>query len=443
MKQDELFRPEALKALQSPEQLGLMLRAVRPASVVTLGVLAVVLAAAVAAACVVTVPIEVKADAILISSKGMLELTVAAQNEGRVVDILVGEHSRVAPGDVIARIERPELRLELSQAESERNQLTESMDEINHLQADLTQAAKEIRERLLAQAAVSSRLLEDRLNTLQQLTKAIDDLKAKGVATVERTLTVRSDLTDTQERLANKYTSPLNLAMEELNQKGQFKREQIQLAERLIAAQHRIARLTAQLRRESAVVSRDFGTVSEVKVTPGDLVKFDTPIVSLSPTADTFYRGRPGPSRLIAAAFIPAQSGKKVLPGMPALVDPASVRHDVYGNMIGEVQSVSDVPLTPERMRDLLRNDELVRRLSANGAPFLARLSLKRDRNLPSGFVWTSSAGPPTPVTAGTFAEVRITTERVTLISLVIPALKELFRGFDRSDAPSGAPKST
>jgi HlyD family secretion protein len=438
MKHDELFRPEALQALQSPERLGLTLRAVPPAALYTLAVLAMVLAAAVAAACIVTVPIQVRAEAILISSKGMLELAITAQNEGRIVEVLVGDRSRVAPGDVIARIDRPELRLELGQAESEREQLMGSIEAINRLQTDVARASKDIREQLLAQATAGSQLLEDRLNSLQQLTKAVDELKAKGIVTIDRTLSVRSDIADTRERLNSKYASPLNLAIDELNQKGQFKREQIQLEERLVAVQHRIAKVTAQLVRESVVVSREYGVVSEVKVAPGDLVKFDTPIVSLLPTADTLYRERPGPARLIAAVFLPAHAGKKVTPGMSALVDPLSVRRDVYGNMTGEVREVSDVPITPERMRQMLRNDELVRRLSANGVPFLALVSLKADRESPSGFAWTSSGGPPNAITAGTLAEVQITTERVTLIGLVIPAIKELFRGFDRFTGSSG-----
>ncbi len=432
-----LFRRQALEALQSPEQLGVMLQSVRPASTLALAVMALVLAAAVAAACILTVPIQVKADAILISSKGILELPIVAQHEGRVVEVLVSDGDRVAPGDVIARIDRPELRLELNQAEAERDQLGESMEDINRLQIETLSASKTVRDQIRTQAEISSRFLEDRLNALQALTRSVEDLRTKGIVNVERMLTIRSDLADTQERLASKTASPLGLLIDELNQKGHFKREQLQLGERLVAVQHRIARLTAQLQRESAVVSRDFGIVAQVNVSLGDLVRFDTPIVSMTPNVDTLYRQRPGPSRIIAAAFIPGQSGKKVLAGMPALVDPLSIRRDVYGNMIGEVQSVSDVPITPERMRQILRNDELVRRLTTSGAPFLAQVTLRINRDLPSGFAWTSSAGPPMPITAGTLAEVSITTERVTLISLVVPALKALFRGADRLGEPS------
>ena len=396
--------------------------------------LGLVFAVLLAASFVVTVPIQVRSDAILISSKGMLELSITAQQEGRAVEILVGPRDRVAPGDVVARIEQPQLRLELAQAEAERDQLADSMEDINRLQVETAQASKNIRDQMRAQAETSSRFLEERLKALTALSKSVEDLRTRGIVNVERLLTLRSDLADAQERLSSKEAAPLSLLIEELNQKGLFRREQLQLQERLAAVQHRISRITNQLKRESAVVSRDYGVVSEVKVTRGDLVKFDTAVVSMLPNSDTLYRERPGPSRLIAAAFIPAQSGKKVRPGMSALVDPLSVRRDVYGGMIGTVIDVSDVPLTRERMLQLLRNEELVKRLTASGAPFLAHVALKADRSLPSGFAWTASSGPPTPVTSGTLAEVQITTERAALITLVIPALKELARGFGRNE---------
>lgn len=434
MKGEILFRPAALAALQTPEQLGGSLRAVRPAALLALAVLGLVFAVLLAASFVVTVPIQVRSDAILISSKGMLELSITAQQEGRAVEILVGPRDRVAPGDVVARIEQPQLRLELAQAEAERDQLADSMEDINRLQVETAQASKNIRDQMRAQAETSSRFLEERLKALTALSKSVEDLRTRGIVNVERLLTLRSDLADAQERLSSKEAAPLSLLIEELNQKGLFRREQLQLQERLAAVQHRISRITNQLKRESAVVSRDYGVVSEVKVTRGDLVKFDTAVVSMLPNSDTLYRERPGPSRLIAAAFIPAQSGKKVRPGMSALVDPLSVRRDVYGGMIGTVIDVSDVPLTRERMLQLLRNEELVKRLTASGAPFLVHVALKADRSLPSGFAWTASSGPPTPVTSGTLAEVQITTERAALITLVIPALKELARGFGRNE---------
>ena len=100
--------------------------------------------------------------------------------------------------------------------------------------------------------------------------------------------------------------------------------------------------------------------------------------------------------------------------------------------MVGRVTTVSDTPLTAERLRKMLRNDALVRQVTQDGAPFLAQVTLQRDRRNASGFAWTSSSGPPQPITAGTLASTEIMTERVTLLSLLVPALRELLRAEER-----------
>jgi HlyD family secretion protein len=103
--------------------------------------------------------------------------------------------------------------------------------------------------------------------------------------------------------------------------------------------------------------------------------------------------------------------------------------------MMGEVKSVSEVPATLERMRKMLGNEALARQLSHEGAPFLVQVVLQRNRANPSGFTWTSSKGPDFRITAGTIASADIEVDRVTLISLVVPALRELLRFNPARDA--------
>ena len=92
----------------------------------------------------------------------------------------------------------------------------------------------------------------------------------------------------------------------------------------------------------------------------------------------------------------------------------------------------SDVAVSPEQMRHTLRNDDLVRKLTAEGPRFLMVVELERDPKTASGFRWTTSAGPDAQITAGTLLDGQIHTERASLLSLLIPALKELLRGPDQ-----------
>ncbi|MBF0130038.1 MAG: hypothetical protein HQL33_08590 [Alphaproteobacteria bacterium] len=74
-----------------------------------------------------------------------------------------------------------------------------------------------------------------------------------------------------------------------------------------------------------------------------------------------------------------------------------------------------------------LKNKALVQELSGGGAPFEVSVELKRDPNSPSGFLWSSSRGPEVDINSGTLCEGTLTVREVRLISLVIPALEQLF----------------
>lgn len=434
MNGNDLYRPEAVAALKSPDDIGQTLHLVRPARAWALATLAVLIAGALAAAAVVRVPINVKATGVIISSKGVLELPVTSQHEGRVDSISVEPGDVVAPDDVIARIELPELRAEFALAEADLRRIELELNQIRGVQNEQRAAVNDLHEQSRAEMKRSLQLLNERLSLLREMREGTEKLRDRGFATLDRAMQLRSDLIDTEERMASKRTAMLNMALDERNQDGQFTREVLAVQARLSAAEQQLARLRQQLERE-LVRSSSYGIVSDVDVSPGDLVKFDTTIVKLLPTDRTYTIEKPGASFLVASLFVPSNEGKKIRPGMKVLVDPRSVRRDIYGNMIGQVKSVSEVPVTLERVRKMLGNDALARQLSREGAPFLVQVILERNRANPSGFAWTSSKGPDFRITAGTLTAADIEVEQVTLLSLVVPALRDLLRFKSSKDA--------
>jgi len=427
-----IFRQEALDALHSPEQLGRSLRLVHPATGLVLVVLTLIIMTALVAAAFVRVPIMVKGTGVIISSKGMLELTVASQHEGRVAQLLVEEGDVVSQGSVVARLVQPGLDTELRLARIERDSILQELAHVRELQEKVFSITARLHERQKAEVEDSIAFLSERVNALEELAAHQDRLRNNGNITVDRHLQTRADLADARERLANKRNALISILVEQSERQGQYQREIQQLDNRLAATERQIRRLEDRQRNETVVVSAHSGTVSEIKVEVGDLVRFDTPVVSLLPIDETFGSERSGPHRLVGVLFVPAQDGKKIRPGMPALIEPTSVRRDVYGAIEGQVAATSDVPITPERLRRILRNDDLVRKLTADGAPFLTTIEMKRNPASPSGYAWTSSQGPHSPLTIGTLTQGDVEVERVSLLGLVVPAVKELLRGPSR-----------
>jgi HlyD family secretion protein len=169
---------------------------------------------------------------------------------------------------------------------------------------------------------------------LERLAEAQEALRKTGQVTIDRYLQVQVELAAVVERMAAKRGELLSLTLNSNEKKAQHERELHALATRRTAAKHQIDRLRDRQVNDTVIRSAQSGIVSELKVFPGDLVRYDTPLISLLPTDDTAAPGEGG-SQLVADIFVPARDGKKIHPGMSALVEPTSVRRDVFGAIRG------------------------------------------------------------------------------------------------------------
>jgi HlyD family secretion protein len=123
---------------------------------------------------------------------------------------------------------------------------------------------------------------------------------------------------------------------------------------------------------------------------------------------------------------MPPDRGKNIRPGMEVRVEPATIKREEYGAIVGNVMAVSDFPVTPQGMLADLHNDALVKRFSQDGAPYAAKVILERDPSTFSGYRWTSGKGPPILLSSGTLTRAEVTTREQPPIDLVIPLMKRL-----------------
>ncbi len=426
-------RADAWPEIDRPERLAAGLRAVRPGyglAGLTLGLLAL---GAIAASALIEVPLTVKGSGLLMSSKGVLEIAVASDHEGRIVELLVDVGQRVSPDQELARIVQPTLTNDLKLARQERALVLDEMERMRRFQHTVMRRTDEVRRQQDESAHESIALLESRLKILEKLAENLETMLQGGRTTVDRLLTVRADLTEARDRIATRRGEMLEHRVTRAEKEAQFERDYQALEARLAQAESQIDRTEDKLRQQTVIRSTQSGIVSEWKAMPGDLVQINAPILTLLPVDESFHEIRPDAAKLVATILVPAKDGKKIRSGMDALVEPASVRRDVYGAIEGTVERVSIVPAGSDQLRQMLRNDDLVRKLTENGPAFLVSVALARDPTTASGFRWTSSKGPDAEITTGTVFEAAVETERVPMLALVVPAIKELMRSFSES----------
>ncbi|AET69244.1 NHLM bacteriocin system secretion protein [Desulfosporosinus orientis DSM 765] len=110
--EQKIFREVSLKRLSSPEQLDQLIKVTSPRGWLALVALSLLLAGAIVWSFVGSIPTKIAGQGILLNDAGVFSLT--HDTSGRVLDLRFAAGDKVKKGDVIARIEQPELVKEIN-----------------------------------------------------------------------------------------------------------------------------------------------------------------------------------------------------------------------------------------------------------------------------------------------------------------------------------------
>ncbi|HEX5914770.1 MAG TPA: HlyD family efflux transporter periplasmic adaptor subunit [Rubrobacter sp.] len=124
---------------------------------------------------------------------------------------------------------------------------------------------------------------------------------------------------------------------------------------------------------------------------------------------------------LEAVFFVPAEQGKQLEKGMQAHVSPSTARAEEYGYLQGIVSSVSQFPVTEGDMLRLLEDQSLVDALRTEEDQLEVTVELVGDPSTPSGFKWSSSLGPPFPLTHATLCTATFVLGEQHPVDLIFP----------------------
>jgi len=377
MDPSKLFRKAALEKLSSPERLDEMMQIIAPT-----GWLAVI---AVGCGLVALTVWSVVGDiSIKVTGKGMLlrggvVFDISSTTEGRLAEVLVKPGDHINVGEVIARLDRPALRLKIQNTRADISRLSGQ----GYRQSAADQS-------LLRQYRAQAEELKEKIATQEEM--------------VERGLLTNTTLMGTKAELtANEKAQ------------GQLRSTAVGSQNRVADVQQTLTELENELEATSKVESPFSGRIVEVSVEAGDMVGAGGRLMTLESEE----------LPITAMIYIPAAEGKKVRPGMAVYVSPTTVLAEEYGFMVGKVETASDYPMTPEGLRRVLRNQQLIQELTGDSAPIEVRVQLIPDPATPSGFKWSSSEGPPMKVFSGTICTGNVTVETKKPISYVLPLMRK------------------
>jgi HlyD family secretion protein len=421
-----------LDRLSSPDRLDETIQIVGPSDWLPLLVVAVLVALALGWSIWGRVSTTVSGRGVLIRPRGVLELQTLGAGRVDQIQIRTGDH--VKKGQIIGLVDQFELRRKLDEdrallAELEsqdkakgRVQTTESARQKAQtaLTREYARSQAENLRKSLADARALQPLIDQRLASVRSLREngliaasAPELLSAEqqSLENARRITDVTAQLKQLDVQIAQSEGIEMTLSRGHL-EADSSRRAEIQRLKSALAINE------VQIEQNSQIVASQDGRVLEVMLANGLIITAGARVATIDVDS--------GPAPLMTIGYLAIGVGKKVRPGMLALVTPDGVERQRYGGMTGRVTHVSDLAVSAEGVRAVVGNAELAQSLLAGGARIEVTVALDADPSNPSGYKWSSSSGPALPITPGLTGDLRVAIEERAPITYVLPFLREL-----------------
>ncbi|MDD2421310.1 MAG: NHLP bacteriocin system secretion protein [Heliobacteriaceae bacterium] len=458
MADSKVFRKVSLDRLSSPEELDQRLTVTSPIGWVAFAAVAGLVFAGLIWGFSGSIADKAMGEGIIMSSGGITRIIHHA--DGQITDVSVQDGDYVEKGDVIARVKQTDLINEINKYKEDlavirsldfnNPQLDSSMLNFNiygkimELSGDIELAGAQLAVQKanlitaeknraielenanweLAQAKIRHEESLENYNVAKVLYESgagsLNDFKE-----AERTFILgESGLRTKMENLQQLQTEANQLPRSEVDEaetnlnllRQRFRDTGVLLAKDL---DQTIAKMQRDLINNSEIVAGVSGRILELQLKKGDLVQAGQNVCSIA-------RERKEMESLEAVIYVPVEQGKKIIPGMEVNICPSTVKKEEHGFMLGNIVSVSKYPVSAQGMMLTLGNNELVRRLSGEGAPIEVKVELIIDNSTASGYKWSTPDGPPLVIDSGTLCVGEVKVARQKPISMVIPFIKKV-----------------
>jgi HlyD family secretion protein len=397
-------------------------RIVKPAAWLQVSAIVVAIVGALVWAALLDVPVVVQGKGLLLSPFGVAEITMPAR--GTVTRLPFHEGANVKAGDLVALVAQPETRMQLTTKRAMLKEARERLERHNDLNLRTQAAQREADAVRTHEAETRIVLMTGEFSVLQERDKALRELARKGMVARDQLLANQAKLHEVEISIGSARAEIAAVASQAELQQLQQERDLATIADQISQLNTEVIELRKLLTAQIEVRSPYDGRIVEMKALAGNYMEAGAPLMTLVRDDD----GDPATGVLRAVAYVGPADGKKVKVGAKVMVAPSSVERSEFGMIRGTVLSVAEAPSTTAGMMNMLKNDQMVKALSANGAPFMVQIELEPDRANKSGYAWSSSSGPNLRLTAGTVADSEIVVQARRLLGIVIPPLARLFR---------------
>ncbi len=317
-------------------------------------------------------------------------------------------------GDRLATLDDTELRQNLDHAaqvvrekETDLASLTQNFADQIALKHKNATAQRDNLARIIAAA-------QKRADFYAGLLQKQDKIVAQGFLTQRFQEDTRRSMDEADQEARSSQSDLLRLDAEEADLTGKRDLAILSAQQDVNDARRHADELKMQLDQATQIFSPMDGVITEIKASPGTVVAPGKPVLSIETSG----------TGLELLLYVPPEFGKKVAPGMEVRVEPATVKKEEFGTLLGTVVAVSDFPMTAEGMASVLQNPELVTRFHGAGAALRGAGGADRRSECYLRLSLVRRTGPAAEAQQRHHGGASVTIERRAPISLLLPLLK-------------------
>jgi HlyD family secretion protein len=404
MSDNPLFRKAALDKLSSPERLDVLMQVTSPQGWVALLAIGVILVLTIVWSIFYSIPERIDGQGIIIRGGTLRE--VRASGDGVLTQMAIKLNDEVATDQVIGQIQQQGIEdkvrgADLKYQEAQREAQTAAAED----QATIAQHNATISG---YQGQIAS--IQAQLGSVEADLTAKKELLAKGLITTARVQAIEQQALSLRGQMSSLRGTigSLNATIASIQQKIRARGSQVELAR---AEKDRAAHSATDTTQIKSTVT---GRVIEMKKNVGDRVQYGEVIATIEPPS----------ASLEPIIYVSSTIGKRIKPGMEAQISPSTIKREEFGFMKGEVLAVGEYPVSPEAVMSVVANKTLAQELIGNATKLEVRVKLRASESTPSGYEWSSSAGPPFKIDSGTRLLVSFVVDRKPPIAYVLPIIK-------------------
>lgn len=354
------------------------------------------------------IDLNIEGEGIVLNSKGLF--SIESPISGTIRNLSISPKDFIRKGELLAEVYNADDEQRLSSIHIQIKALKREVGRLKHQISIETKTLKRSLKQQILSLENTVQLLREEQSFLQAQYEKKKTLYEEGLLTIGMIQEANRSIQMTEISIKEMQSKILSV---EAKLMASYRTEELKNKEFELQKTQQEAHILSAKLSQSKIYSPYEGRVIELLVNRGDIVKEGQSLIHAEredPQNEwTFY------------GYFPVEVGKLAKQGDTMNFHPSTVNEKEYGGILSQVSEISTYPLSRQFLANRLSNDYLAAFLTNEKPTFEVKAIPLKDRNDPSGYYWTSRAGPLNPFSSGEVGKVEITVDSISPSSYLFP----------------------